>query len=81
MRDPIGPVSEAEERANPLQIERHDLDRWKRCELSIASAMIQMPVGMSDQKWKLFVVLVRQQFQDRLRQGHRVRVGNRAGID
>jgi hypothetical protein len=46
-----------------------------------ASAMIQMPVSMCDQKWKLFVLLVRQQFQDRLRQGHRVRVGNRAGID
>src|ERR1700747_841109 len=42
MRNPVGPVSETEERSNTLQIYGHDLDRWKRRELRIAGAMIQM---------------------------------------
>src|SRR6266404_2679003 len=60
MGNPVGPVSETEERSNSLQIYGHDLDRWKRRELRIAGAMIEMAVGMRHQEWKLFVVLVRQ---------------------
>src|SRR5467141_1803533 len=56
----IGPVSETEERSNSLQIDGHDLDRWKRRELRIAGAMIEMAVGMRHQEWKLFAVLIRQ---------------------
>src|SRR5215831_6186977 len=81
MGDPTGPVSKTVERSNPLQIERHNLDRWKRSKLRIASAMIQVPVGMRDQQWKLFVVFIRQQLQDRFCQGHRYRIGNGASID
>ncbi len=40
MGNPGGPVSETEERSNSIQICGHDLDRWKRRELRIASAMI-----------------------------------------
>ena len=40
MGNPVGPVSETEERSNSLQIYGHDLHRWKRCELRIPSAMI-----------------------------------------
>src|SRR6266542_4213 len=46
-------------RRNSVQIYGHDLNRWKRCELRIAGAMIQMPVCMRHQEWKLFVVLIR----------------------
>src|SRR6266700_2662092 len=60
MSNPVGPVSESEERSNSLQIYGHDLDRWKRRELRIAGAMIQMAVGMRHQEWKLFVILIRQ---------------------
>src|SRR6266566_8051685 len=81
MSDPVRPVSESEGRADPLQIDGHDLDRWKRCKLRIASAMIQMPVGMRHQEWKLFAVLIRQQLQDRFRQGHRFRIDDGTGID
>src|SRR4029453_14753276 len=38
--NPVGPVSETEKRLNSLQIDRHDLDRWKRWELRIASTML-----------------------------------------
>src|SRR6187200_2839911 len=81
MGDPIWPVSESEERADPLQIDGHDLDRGKRCKLRIASAMIQMPVGMRDQQRKLFAVLIRQQLEDRFRQRHCFRVGDGASIN
>src|SRR5215470_7831616 len=54
----VGPIGEPEKRSNSLQIYGHDLDRWKRCELRIADAMIQMPVGMCHQEWQLFVVLI-----------------------
>src|SRR5437867_260486 len=81
MGDSTGPVCETEERADSLQIDGHDLDRWKRCKLRIASAMIQMPVGMRHQEWKLFLVLIGQQVQDRFRQRHRFRVGDGASID
>src|SRR6266478_441031 len=81
MGRPIGPVIETEERSNSLQIDRHDLDRWKRCKLRIASAMIQMPVGVHNQEWKFFPVLIRQQLQDRFRQGHRFPIGDGASID
>jgi len=40
MGNPVGPVSETEERSNSLQFYGHDLDRWKRRELRIAGAMI-----------------------------------------
>ena len=60
MGNSIWPISETEERSNSLQIYGHDLDRWKRRELRIAGAMIQVPVGMRHQEWKLFVVLIRQ---------------------
>src|SRR6266480_3447500 len=53
MGNPVGPISETEERSNSLQIYGHDLDRWKRRELRIACAMIEMPVGMRHQEWKL----------------------------
>ena len=43
--------------------------------------MIHVPVGMRHQKWKLLVVLVRQQFQDRFRQRHLFRVCDGAGVD
>ena len=43
--------------------------------------MIQMPVGMRHQEWKLFVIFFRQQLQDRFCQGHRFRVGDGASID
>ena len=56
----VGPVSETEERSNSLQIYGHDLDRWKRRKLRIAGAMIEMAVRMRHQKWKLFVILIRQ---------------------
>ena len=46
MCNPIGPVSEAEECSNSLQIYGHDLDRWKGRELRITGAMIQMAMGM-----------------------------------
>src|SRR5450432_1028789 len=42
MCNPVRPVTEAEERSHSLQIYWHDLDRWKRRELRIAGAMIQM---------------------------------------
>src|SRR5215470_6509941 len=42
----VRPISETEKRFNTLQIDGHDLDRWKRCELWIAGAMIHMPVCM-----------------------------------
>src|SRR6266404_5654038 len=58
--NPVRPVSETEERSNSLQIYGHDLDRWKRRELRIAGAMIEMTVGMRHQEWKLFVILIRQ---------------------
>src|ERR1700720_4793019 len=58
MGNPVGPVSETEECSNSLQICGHDLDRWKRRELRIAGAMIEMAVGMCHQEWKLFAVLV-----------------------
>src|SRR6476659_9636117 len=60
MGNSVGPVSETEERSNPLQIYGHGLDRWKRRKLRIAGAMIQMPVSMRDQQWKLCLVLIRQ---------------------
>ena len=56
----VGPISETVKRFNSLQIYGHDLDRWKRCELRIAGAMIRVPVGMGHQEWKFFVVLFRQ---------------------
>jgi len=40
-----------------------------------------MPVGMRYQQRKLFAVLIRQQLQDRLRQGHPFRVGHGTSID
>jgi hypothetical protein len=43
--------------------------------------MIQMPVGMRHQEWQLFVIFIRQQLQDRFRQGHCFRVGDGARID
>jgi hypothetical protein len=43
--------------------------------------MIRMPVGVRYQEWKLFAVLIRQQLQDRFRQGHRFRIGDGASID
>src|SRR6478672_5704365 len=58
VRNPIRPVSEAEECSNSLQVYGHDLDRWKGRELRIACAMIEMPVGVCYQEWKLFVVLL-----------------------
>src|SRR6266496_3543258 len=60
MGNPVGPVSETEERSNSLQIYGDDLDRWKRRELRIAGAMIEMAVRVRYQEWKLFVVLIRQ---------------------
>src|SRR6266550_4824542 len=60
MGNPVGPVSETEERSNSLQIYGHDLDRWKRRKLRIAGAMIEMAVRMRHQEWKLFVILIRQ---------------------
>src|SRR6516165_1452026 len=81
MSDSVRPVSESEERADPLQIDRHDLDRWKRRKLWIASPMIQVPVGMRHQEWKLYALLTRQQLQDRFCQGHRLRFGDDASID
>src|SRR4029078_648551 len=53
MTNSVGPVSETVKPFNPFQIYRHDLNRWKRCELRIAGAMIHMPVGMCHQEWKL----------------------------
>jgi|SRR5882724_6924821 len=50
-------------------------------QLWIASAMIQMPVGMRHQERKLFVAPIRQQLQDRFCQRHRFRVGDGASID
>jgi hypothetical protein len=81
MRDSIGPVIETEERPNPFEIERHDFDGGKRCELRVASTVIQMPVRMRHQKWKLFVVLVRQQLQDRFGQRHGFRIGDGTGVN
>src|SRR4030095_14457916 len=60
MGNPVGPVSETEERSNSLQIYGYDLDRWKRRELRIACAMIEMPVGVRHQERKFLVVLIRQ---------------------
>src|SRR5215471_18448968 len=81
MRRSVWPVIETEERSNPVQIEGYDLDRWKRCKLRVAGAMIPMPVGMRDQEWKLFAIFIRQQLQDRFRQWHYCRVGDGAGIN
>jgi hypothetical protein len=81
MRDSIGPVIKTEERPNPFEIERHDFDRRKRCKLRVAGAMVQMPVSVRHQKWKLFVALIRQQLQDRFGQRHGFRIGDGAGVN
>ena len=59
MGNSVGPVSETEERSDSVEIYWHDLGRWKRGELWIAGAMIEMAVRMRHQKGKLFVVLIR----------------------
>src|SRR4029077_11016262 len=77
----VGPIRETVKRFNSLQVYGYNQDRLKRRELRIAGAMIHMPVGMRHQKRKLLVVLLRQQFQDRFRQGHLFRVRDGAGVD
>src|SRR5467141_2432922 len=52
MSNSVGPISETVKRSNSVEIYGHDLNRWKRCELRIAGAMIHMPVGMRHQEWK-----------------------------
>jgi hypothetical protein len=60
MGNPVGPVSETEERSNSLQFYGYDLDRWKRRELRIAGAVIEMAVRMRYQEWNFLVVFIRQ---------------------
>src|SRR5260370_8443425 len=46
MGNSVGPVSETVKRSNSLQIYRHDLNRWKRCELRITGPTTQMLILM-----------------------------------
>ena len=81
MGNALRPMIESKESARGRQIWRDDLYIWQRSELSVASVMIAVFMGVHDKQGKAFPVLARQKGKDRLRQRHLVRIGDGAGVN
>ena len=75
------PMIEPKESARGRQIWRDDLYISQRSELSVASVMIAVFMGVHDKQGKAFPVLARQKGKDRLRQRHLIWIRDSAGVD
>src|SRR5438552_18656689 len=75
------PMIEPKESARGRQIWRDDLYISQRSELSVASVMIAVFMGVHDEQGKRFPVLARQKGKDRLRQRHLIWICDSAGVD
>ena len=72
---------EPKESAHGRQIWRDDLYIWQRSELSVASVMIAVFMGVHDEQGKAYTVLTRQKGKDRFRQWHLVRIRDGASVN